>query len=56
MRMYNYDAFADEAIFIRELNEIGLLFFKEKCLYNDKDAYNIIVYESSCQIDVLVFT
>lgn len=50
---YNYDAFADEAKFISELNDIGLLFFKEKCLYNDKDAYKIIVCESSCPMDVL---
>jgi len=48
---YNYDAFADEAQFIHELHEIGLLFFKEKGLYNGSDAYKIIVHEALCPID-----
>lgn len=50
---YNYDTFADEAKFISEVNEIGLYFFKEKCLYNNKDAYKIIIYESLCPIDLI---
>ena len=50
---YNYDTFADEAKFISEVNEIGLLFFKEKCSYNNKDAYKIIIYETLCLIDVI---
>ena len=50
---YNYDTFADEAKFISDVNEIGLSFFKEKCIYNDKDAYKIIIYESLCPIDLI---
>ena len=30
---YNYDSFANENDFINKLNEIDLLFYKEKCLY-----------------------
>ena len=30
---------------LRKLNEIGLLFYKEKCLYKTHDAYKIIIYE-----------
>ena len=48
---YNYDGFADEAQFIRELDEIGLLFFKEKGVYNGLDAYKIIVHGPLCPID-----
>lgn len=51
---YNYDSFANEDAFITKLNEIGLLFYKEKCLYKNKDAYKIIIYENICQIDVIL--
>ena len=51
---YNYDSFEDEDTFISELNEIGLLFHKEKCLYKTHDAYKIIVYENMCPIDVIL--
>ena len=50
---YNYDAFADEAAFISQLNDVGLSFFKEKCVYKTKDAYKIIIYENMCPIDVI---
>ena len=50
---YNYDIFADEEKFISDVNEIGLSFFKEKCVYNDKDAYKIIIYEPLCPIDLI---
>lgn len=48
---YNYDGKADEAQFIRKLNEIGLFFFKEKGLYNGSDAYKIIVHGPLCPIE-----
>ena len=48
---YNYDNYADEAQFIRELHEIGLLFFKETGLYNGSNAYKIIVYGPLCPIE-----
>jgi hypothetical protein len=51
---YNYDDFADEDEFIDKLNEIGLLFYKEKCIYNDLDAYKIIIYENMCPIDLIL--
>ena len=40
--------------FINKLNEIGLLFHKEKCLYQNLDAYKIIIYENMCPIDVIL--
>ena len=51
---YNYDSFANEDTFISKLNEIGLLFHKEKCLYKTHDAYKIIIYENMCPIDVIL--
>ena len=51
---YNYDSFASEDAFISKLNEIGLLFHKEKCLYKTHDAYKIIIYENMCPIDVIL--
>ena len=50
---YNYDAFANEAQFINEVNEIGLGFYKEKCVYNSKDAYKIIIYDTLCPIEII---
>jgi hypothetical protein len=51
---YNYDAFADENVFIQKLNEIGLFFHKEKCMYCNKNAYKIIIHENKCSIDILL--
>jgi len=51
---YNYDSFANEDAFISKLNEIGLLFHKEKCLYKTHDAYKIIIYEKTCPIEVIL--
>ena len=51
---YNYDSFANEDEFINKLNEIGLLFHKEKCLYQTHDAYKIIIYENMCPIDAIL--
>jgi hypothetical protein len=51
---YNYDTFANEDAFISKLNEIGLLFYKEKCLYYNHDAYKIIIYENMCPIDIIL--
>ena len=51
---YNYDSFANEDAFISKLNEIGLLFHKEKCLYKTHDAYKIIIYEKMSPIDVIL--
>jgi hypothetical protein len=48
---YNYDSFANEEAFISKLNDIDLLFHKEKCLYNNMDAYKIIIYENMCPIN-----
>lgn len=50
---YNYDSIADELAFINRLNEIGLLFYKEKCLYKTHNAYKIIIYENACSIDAI---
>jgi len=51
---YNYDSFANEDAFISKLNEIGLLFHKETCLYKTHDAYKIIIYENMCPLDVIL--
>ena len=51
---YNYDSFENEDAFINKLNEIGLLFHKETCLYKNRDAYKIIIYENMCPIDVIL--
>ena len=53
---YNYDSlpWVNEEAFISKLNEIGLLFHKEKCLYKTQDAYKIFVYENMCPIDVIL--
>ena len=51
---HNYDSFADEDSFISKLNEIGLLFHKEKCLYKNKDAYKIFIYENTLPIQVIL--
>lgn len=51
---YNYDAFADENAFISKLTEIGLSFYKEKCLYNNHDAYRIIIYENILPLDAIL--
>ena len=51
---YNYDSFANEDEFINKLNEIGLLFYKETCLYQTHDAYKIIIYENMCPIDAIL--
>jgi len=51
---YNYDLFTNEDVFISKLNEIGLLFYKEKCLYYNHDAYKIIIYENMCPIDIIL--
>ena len=51
---YNYDSFANEDAFISKLNEIGLLFHKEKCLYKTHDAYKIFIYENMLPIDMIL--
>ena len=51
---YNYDSFANEDTFINKLNEIGLLFHKEKCLYKPHDAYKIFIYENTCPLEVIL--
>ena len=44
----------NEEIVISKLNEIGLLFHKEKCIYKTHDAYKIIIYEPTCQIESIL--
>jgi len=51
---YNYDSFENEEDFISQLTEIGLSFYKEKCLYYTHDAYKIIIYEKMCPIDIIL--
>ena len=51
---YNYESFADEDAFISKLNEIGLMFHKERYLYEKHDAYKIFIYENMCPIDVIL--
>ena len=51
---YNYDLFANEEDFISKLNDIVLLFYKEKYLYNNHDAYKIIIYEKMCPINIIL--
>jgi hypothetical protein len=50
---YNYDAFANETEFINKLSEIGLLFHKERCIYNAMSAYKIFIYEPMCPIEII---
>ena len=51
---YNYDSFANEDEFISKLNSLGLLFYKEKCLYRTHDAYKIIIYNNMLPIDEII--
>ncbi len=51
---YNYDSYANETEFIKKLNEIGLSFYKEKCIFRTQDAYKIIIYENTLPIDILL--
>ena len=51
---YNYDSYANENEFINKLNEIGLSFYKEKCIFRTQDAYKIIIYDPTLQIDILL--
>ncbi len=44
----------NEEIVIGKLNEIGLLFHKEKCIYKTHDAYKIIIYEPTCPIEKII--
>ena len=41
---YNYDAFADENVFIQKLNEIGLFFHKEKLLLMSLFQLTLSIY------------
>lgn len=45
---YNYDAFIglQEEEFRTKLDVIPMQFYKEPCIYQGKDAYKIIVYDS----------
>lgn len=52
--VYNYDSFANEDTFISKLNEIGLSFHKEKCLYETDDAYKIVIYENMLPINAIL--
>ena len=49
-----YDTKNDESEFINNLNEIGLSFYKEKCMFRTQDAYKIIIYENTLPIDILL--
>lgn len=51
---YNYDSYKSDTEFINKLNEIGLSFYKEKCIFREKDAYKIIIYENTLPIDILL--
>jgi hypothetical protein len=54
---YKYDAFKDEddeAEFIAKLDDIGLSFHKEPCIFRGKDAYKTIVYEKKCALDKIL--
>ena len=51
---YNYDSIINEDSFLSKLNEIGLLFHKEKCLYKTHNAYKIFIYEKMCPIEVIL--
>ncbi len=44
----------NEDVVISKLNEIGLSFHKEKCLYKTHDAYKIIIYEPMCKIEQIL--
>ena len=50
------DAFESANVddFISKLNEIGLLFYKEKCVYKTHNAYKIIIYENMCPINEIL--
>jgi hypothetical protein len=51
---YNYDAFADEAAFIAKVNDAGLLFYKQSCVFRGKNAYKIFIYEPDLPINSLI--
>ncbi len=51
---YNYDSYKSDTDFIYNLNEIGLSFYKEKCIFRSKDAYKIIIYENTLPLDILL--
>lgn len=51
---YNYDSFANEDTFINKLDEIGLSFHKEKCLYETQDAYKIVIYENMLPLNAIL--
>ena len=51
---YNYDSYKNDDEFINQLNEIDLAFHKEKCVFRDRDAYKIIIYENSLPLDILL--
>ena len=48
-----YDTKNEESEFIKNLNEIGLSFYKENCIFRSHDAYKIIIYENELPIDIL---
>ena len=52
---YKYDEEdAQEDKFISKLNEIGLGFHKENCLYRMHDAHKIIIYENILPIELIL--
>tara|TARA_B100001013_G_C24545817_1_gene416582 strand:+ start:136 stop:516 length:381 start_codon:yes stop_codon:yes gene_type:complete len=50
---YNYDNFIEnkENEFINKLNNLNLRFYKERCMFREKDAYKILIMDTD--IDLL---
>ena len=53
---YNYDSFIGnkEIDFINKLTSIDLRFYKEKCLFKNKDAYRILVLDTDVDLNLVL--
>lgn len=55
---YNYDHFPNiedkEKEFINQLNQIELTFYKKKCLFNEKDAYLILIMDTEANLEKIL--
>jgi hypothetical protein len=54
--VYNYDNFIEnrENEFIEKLSSINLKFYKEKCIYNEKDAYKILIMDTDVDLNAIL--
>jgi len=54
--VYNYDNFIEnrEDEFIEKLSSINLKFYKEKCIYNENDAYKILIMDNDVDLNAIL--